>query len=227
MFKCASTTVLLILFAVSVRGVVAEDETSIKELRNAVVALSPTIDPREAELLSVTVHTMSRALAREYGVTGDPAVHNFLINTGQRKRGYCAHYARDIGTRLREMNFKTLMLHWGAAYAKTSDESNCLVVTARNQPFREGILLDAWRHGGRLFWSQVEKDREYDVGQRFARIRLGGHRESGTTAWKEDLQETAWLQPRPAPKAASKQKRRKATSSQSAPAIIDRAFARH
>src|SRR3954468_2245484 len=187
-------------------GAFAADEASIKSLTGALTGLSRDIDPREAELLSVTVHTMARDLAREYGVKGDPAFHNFLINTGRRQRGYCAHYVRDIGSHLREMNFKTLVLHWGAAYAKTSDESNVLVITARNQPFREGILLDAWRHGGRLFWSPVEKDREYDLGHR-VRHRIGGHPEIGLTAWKEDLQETEWLKYRQPTVKNTKQRR--------------------
>lgn len=175
----------------------AQDEQSIRDLRDAFVRLAPDVDPSEAELLSVTVHTMSRDLAREYGVTGDPAVHNFLINTGRRQRGYCAHYVRDIGTRLRTMNFKTLVFHWGAAYAKTSDESNCLVVTARNQRFQDGIVLDAWRHGGRLFWCKLKDDREYQLRIGSALNRLGGNPYSGIPAWKEDLQETAWLQSGP------------------------------
>jgi hypothetical protein len=182
----------------------AEDEASIKGLRDALVALSPDVDPNEAQLMSATVHDLSRSLAREYGVTGDPAVHNFLINIGKKKRGYCAHYVRDMGPRLARMNFKTLVMHWGAAYAKTSDESNCIVVTARNQRFEDGILLDAWRHGGKLFWSSIRNDREYDRGHHPTLNRSGGHNESGVSAWKEDLQETAWLQGRTYVKAQAK-----------------------
>ncbi len=74
-----------------------------------------TVDPHEAELLSLTAHTMSRRLAREYGVTWDPAIHNFLIHIGAKQRGICADYTRDIGARLKEFHFKTLVLHWGAA----------------------------------------------------------------------------------------------------------------
>src|SRR5437763_5499849 len=92
----------------------AADERSIKELTDAIVALGHDVDPEEAELLSVTVHSMTRSLAHEYGVALNPAFQNFLVNTGARKRGYCAHYVRDIGTRLRQMNFKTVVLHWGA-----------------------------------------------------------------------------------------------------------------
>src|SRR5438874_115997 len=128
---------LVILFLIAFASTVkARDEKSIEGLRNALVALAPNdVDPHEAELLSVTAHTMSRSLARQYGVILSPSFQNFLINIGARERGYCAHYTRDIGSRLKEFNFKTLVLHWGAFDAKGPDESNCLIVTARNQAF--------------------------------------------------------------------------------------------
>jgi hypothetical protein len=188
-------SVLILALAVCATAVWARDEKSINDLRDAIVALAPrSVDPHEAELLSVTAHNMSRQLAREYRVIGDPAIHNFLINIGARKRGICADYTRDIGSRLKEFHFKTLVLHWGAAYAKEPDENNGLVVTARNQPFIDGIVLDGWRKAGRLFWCPVRKDRDYEIGHRYLVGQLGGHPHSGITAWKEDLQETAWLQ---------------------------------
>jgi hypothetical protein len=188
-------SVLIFALVVCSSSVWARDEKSINDLRDALVALSPhNVDPHEAELLSVTAHTTSRRLAREYGVTWDPAIHNFLINIGAKKRGICADYTRDIGARLKEFHFKTLVLHWGAAYAKESDENNGLVVTARNQPFIDGIVLDGWRKAGRLFWCPVKSDREYEIGHRYLVGQLGGHPRSGVTAWKEDLQESARLQ---------------------------------
>ena len=200
--------VLIFASAVCATAVQAEDEKSINDLRDALVALSPrTVDPREAELLSVTAHTMSRQLAREYGVVGDPAIHNYLINIGVKKRGICADYTHDIGARLKEFHFKTLVLHWGAAYAKESDENNALVVTARNQPFVDGIVLDGWRRGGRLFWCAVKNDHEYEAGRRGLLGHLGGHLHTGITAWKEDLQETARLQENQSTKMEPKRKR--------------------
>jgi hypothetical protein len=199
-FALNSKATLVLVFAVCLGPIRAKDEESIKGLRDALVALAPDVDPHEAELLSVTAHTTSRRLAREYGVTWDPAIHNFLINIGVKQRGICADYTRDIGARLKEFHFKTLVLHWGAAYAKQADENNGLVVTARNQPFLDGIVLDGWRKAGRLFWCPVKKDREYEVGRRNLLGQLGGHPHSGITAWKEDLQETALLQEdRPSP----------------------------
>jgi hypothetical protein len=171
----------------------AQDEKSINGLRDALIALSPQIvDPSEATLLSETAHRTSRQLAREYGVTLEPGIHNFLIAIGAKKKGICADYTRDIGAKLKEFRFKTLLLHWGAAWAKESQENNGLVVTARNQSFIDGILLDGWRRGGRLFWCKLKDDREYDA------ARHGPHgylrSPSGITAWKEDPQETALLQ---------------------------------
>jgi hypothetical protein len=173
-----------------------QDEKSIQDLSAALVALSPrTVDPREAELLSTTAHTTSRQLAREYGVTGDPAFHNYLINIGVKKRGICADYTHDIGARLRDLRFKTLVVHWGTAWEKESGENNALIVTARNQSFYDGIVLDGWRRSGRLFWIHVKDDEEYEAGRHGFLGHLGGHARTGITAWKEDLQGTASLQP--------------------------------
>ena len=178
----------------------AQDEKSIKELSAALVALSPrTVDAREAELLSETAHRASRECAREYGVTGDPAVHNFLINIGAKKKGICADYTHDIGARLREMRFETLVLHWGTAWEKESSENNALIVTARNQSFYDGIVLDGWRRAGRLFWCHVKDDDEYEAGRHGFLGHLGGRARTGRTAWKEDPQGTASLQPPPLP----------------------------
>jgi hypothetical protein len=184
--KMNPTVVFILAFTICIGSVRARDERSINDLRKALVGLAPDVDPGEAELLSVTAHTTARGLAREYRIILNPEFQNFLINIGVRQRGYCAHYARDIGARLKELKPRTLVLHWGAAYAGTTGEDNCLVITARNRPFQDGIIIDGWRRAGRLFWCAVRKDHEYELEQHY------GH--SGITAWKEDLQETAWLQ---------------------------------
>jgi hypothetical protein len=164
----------------------ARDERSIKDLSKAFAALAPDVDPGEAEQLSVTAHTTARSLPAKYHLVLNPEFQCFLVNIGARKRGWCGHWTQDIGARLKELKLKTLVLHWGVAYEKTSSENNCLVVTARNQPFQDGIIIDGWRRAGRLFWCSVKKDDEYELEQHY------GH--SGITAWKENLQWTAWLQ---------------------------------
>ena len=177
--------VFIIAFVFCAGAVCASDEYSIKALRKTLVALASDVDPGEAELLSVTAHTTARSLAREYRVVLNPEFTVFLVNVGMRKRGWCGHWAQDIGAHLKELKLKTLVLHWGEAYPGTSSENNCLVVTARNQSFENGIIIDGWRRAGRLFWCQVKKDDEYELEQHF------GH--SGITAWKENTQWSAWL----------------------------------
>jgi len=187
------TVVFIIAFGVCIKAVWAADERSIKKLRDALVALAPDVDPGEAELVSVTAHTTSRSLAREYRVVWCAGVQNILINTGRRQRGFCGHYTRDIGERLKELKVKTLVLHWGAAFAGTMDENNGLVVTAINQPFENGILMDGWRNGGRLFWCALKEDSAYDLRLHPPRRpEPPGH--AGTTAWRENPLYTAWLQ---------------------------------
>jgi len=187
------TVVFIIAFGVCIKAVWAGDERSIKKLRDALVALAPDVDPAEAELVSVTAHTASRSLAREYRVVWCAGVQSILINTGRRQRGFCGHYTRDIGERLKELRLKTLVLHWGAAFAGTMDENNGLVVTAINQPFENGILMDGWRNGGRLFWCALKEDSAYDLRLHPPRRpEPPGH--AGTTAWRENPLYTAWLQ---------------------------------
>ena len=164
----------------------ANDERSIKDLTKALVALAPDVDPAEAQSLSVTAHTKARSLKKEYRVVLNPEFTVFLYNIGMRKRGWCGHWAQDIGAELKELKLKTLVLHWGEAYPNTTSENNALVVTARNQPFQDGIIIDGWRRAGRLFWCPVLRDDEYEVEQHY------GH--SGITVWKENMKWSTWLQ---------------------------------
>ena len=151
------------------------EEKSVTGLRDALVALAPSVDRAEADTMSVTAHAAARDLVREYHMVSLPSLHNFFIHIGLRQRGFCFDWSRDIGARLKALKLKTLTLHWGAAFPGTERENNCLVITARGQPFQQGIILDGWRRAGRrLWWSQVGDDTKYE--------------------WDEDMAETAWLQ---------------------------------
>ena len=41
----------------------------------------------------------------------------------------------------------------------TLREHNSLVVTAHRLPFAQGVVLDAWRHSGRLWFGGVATDK--------------------------------------------------------------------
>ena len=91
---------------------------------------------------------------------GTPIFNNFLVYHGLRKRGYCYQWTEDLLVALDALKLKTFELHWGESYAGTWRENNCLVVTAKGQPFDRGMILDCWRHFGQLRWNLVLSDED-------------------------------------------------------------------
>ena len=130
-------------------------------LRGRIAALGPTVRPDEAQLIARCAYITGRELKQEWKVVWPPGLQNFLVNTGARKGGLCFQFATELLLRLDALKVKTLELHWAESYEATASEHNVIVVTAVGQPFSQGILLDNWRYGGRLFWGPVTGDPEY------------------------------------------------------------------
>jgi hypothetical protein len=136
--------------------------------------LSATVDTEEAQTVAgCAFHTAAR-LTREYRVVRPALLQNVLVNAGLRKRGLCFHWTEDLLSSLQKLKLRTLQLRWGIARPGTWREHNCVVVTARRQPFAEGVVLDLWRYGGRLYWGRVEADHYpwREDGSEYARARL-------------------------------------------------------
>jgi hypothetical protein len=130
-------------------------------LRNRLAALSPTVQPEEAQRVGRCAYTTGRELQREWRVVWPPGLQNFLVHTGARKGGLCFQWATELLLRLDALKLETLELHWAESFERTASEHNVIVVTARGQPFQQGILLDNWRYGGRLIWGPVTGDPHY------------------------------------------------------------------
>jgi hypothetical protein len=84
------------------------------------------------------------------------------VNLGLRTRGLCWHWARDMAARLNQAGFKTLDLHM----ARSKPESfrighSTLIISAKGDKHTDGIVLDPWRYGGKVFWSATEADSKY------------------------------------------------------------------
>jgi hypothetical protein len=134
----------------------------IDALRQDILALGNEgeIDPDEAALLADTSVRHGMELARQYRMVRPIEIHNTLVNLGLRQRGLCYQTAEDMYVRLRELDLKTLQLHWGVAHkGDLWLEHSGVIVTARGRPFSSGLVLDAWRHAGRLRWAWVGGDR--------------------------------------------------------------------
>jgi len=137
-----------------------KDVAKAEELANQLAALSRRVDPNEAKLLAECAYATVAQLRQEYRMFGTPIFNNFLVYHGWRKRGYCFQWTEDLLLALDTLKLKTLELHWGDAYRDTWRENNCLVVTAKGQPFERGMILECWRHFGHLRWNLVPSDQD-------------------------------------------------------------------
>jgi hypothetical protein len=130
-------------------------------LRARLVALSPSVNPEEARRVVYIAYTTGLELARKWEMGTSPTVHSFLINIGVKKAGYCHQFATELLLRVDAQKLKTLELHWAESEAGTETEHNVIAVTARGQPFAEGIMLDNWRRSGRLLWGPLDGDPDH------------------------------------------------------------------
>ena len=132
----------------------------IKNLQERLAALAGSTDKTEAWLISETSIHYSLILSNEYRLVRPALLHNLLVKFGLRDRGLCYHWTTDLMTCLKELDLKSYRLHWGVAYRGSNLwEHNSVVVTARDQDFEKGIILDPWRYSGDLYWAPVKKDK--------------------------------------------------------------------
>jgi hypothetical protein len=125
------------------------------------MALSPTVRQDEARRVVRCAYTTGVELRREWQVVWPPGLQVVLANTGKKKGGLCYQWATELLLRLASMKLQTLEFHWAESFANRFSEHNVIVMTAKGQPFEQGILLDNWRYGGHLVYGPAAADPEY------------------------------------------------------------------
>lgn len=141
------------------------EQTKIAELTKAIAALGPDVDPAEAARVArIAVEYPLFTLAPRYGIVDPPLIHNMKVNMGIKPRGLCKDWADDMEARLKQENLQTLGLHRAIANADNLRiEHSTVIVSARGDPMKSGIVLDPWREGGGvLVWNKVLDDPKYD-----------------------------------------------------------------
>ena len=136
------------------------DVAKAEKLTDELASLSRSVNRDEAKLLADCAFSTVTKLRREYRMFGTPIFNNFLIYHGLRKRGYCYQWSEDLLVTLDKLNLKSLEVRWGEYDPNTWRENNCIVVTAKGQPFNRGIMLECWRHLGHLYFGLVASDWE-------------------------------------------------------------------
>jgi len=139
------------------------DVAKAEKLADELASLSPRVNREEAKLLADCAFATVTKLRRDYRMFGTPIFNNFLIYHGLRKRGYCYQWSEDLLVALDALGFKSLEVRWGEHDPNTWRENNCIVVTAKGQPFKRGIMLECWRHLGHLYFGPVASDWEVYV----------------------------------------------------------------
>jgi len=130
-------------------------------LEAALVALGGDIDGNESRLLAQEAVYHSMRLAESYELIRPPILHNTYVNTGVRKRGLCIHWTEDLLKHFEQLELKGFQFFWGIAEGEGlfRIQHSSVVVTAKDKPFDEGIVLDPWRNSGRLYWGLVKEDK--------------------------------------------------------------------
>ncbi|MBS0657379.1 MAG: hypothetical protein JSR82_03930 [Verrucomicrobia bacterium] len=115
----------------------------------------------ERRRIAETAVQTGAELARRYGVTTGPWIHNTMVNVGLRERGLCWQWAEDLTDALGRLGLRGHEVHWGKANGGTLREHNTVVVTARGQDFADGLVLDPWRGSGVIFAVRTREDPKY------------------------------------------------------------------
>lgn len=123
----------------------------------------PHISHAEAKRLSHTAIDYSRGLAKTYNVTTPPLVHNFLVNVGAKDRGLCYQWGDDLQRHLQNQHYRTVQFKpVGAFIGSYWREHNAVVALPKGaKDLRRGVLLDAWRNSGELYFVPINNDPEY------------------------------------------------------------------
>ncbi|HIP62071.1 MAG TPA: hypothetical protein EYG98_05890 [Sulfurovum sp.] len=135
-----------------------------KLLYKLIMKSGSKIDPKEAKIISNEAISYSRKLSKHYGTTTTPLFHNFSVNVGIKDRGLCYHWSDDLYLYLRKYHFTTIQMKPVGAYIGSYwQEHNALVVLPiGSSDMNSGVLLDPWRDSGKLYFSSINNDPEYN-----------------------------------------------------------------
>lgn len=145
-----------------VKKIDEETVVNIETLSEMIQELSGEINPQEAQNLAYQTIYYAMHLANEYDLVAPPSYQNYLVNQKQRERGLCYHWARDILAYLKKEEYPTLGIYEVVSNkGEYFFEHHAISITAKGKPFDEGILLDAWRNSGTLFFTRIKDDPAY------------------------------------------------------------------
>ncbi|MGH0032297.1 MAG: hypothetical protein ACQGVC_21095 [Myxococcota bacterium] len=138
----------------------SSDADALGALEAALLALPGEITADDAARLAAGALDATADLHAHYRPLRPPHVGNMAYHMGLRERALCCHWARDLLHALSALDLESVQLHWGVAhYGSALREHSAVVAVPRGGSFEQGLVLDAWRHSGRLLHVRVDRDR--------------------------------------------------------------------
>lgn len=145
----------------------ALSSSNVKRLSQALQSLDANIPQQEADYLAWDIYHKSEELIESYALVSPPQFHNFLVNTGVKEKGLCYHFSDALYSHLKSQRYENFDFHLvGANIGEYWSEHNALVVAAKGCRsdaciLNNGILIDAWRNSGEVYYSRVSEDKSY------------------------------------------------------------------
>lgn len=125
---------------------------------------------KESTKLSKDIFEKTVALTKEFELTSPPLWHNTLVNIGLRRKGLCYHWSDTLYLHLLTQGYTSVEFHLVVAnIGEYLWEHNALVVVKKGGKVEEGIVVDAWRNSGKLYFSKVKEDQKYKWSHRSKR----------------------------------------------------------
>ena len=138
-----------------------------------------SIEKKEADMLAREIYNKTQSLSKEYELVSPPQYHNFLVNIGLRQKGLCYHFSDALYFHLKAHEYKNFDFHLvGANIGEYWREHNALVVVPKGCESeicikKHGIVIDAWRDSGNLFYAKLNEDKAYKWTHRSERCKMG------------------------------------------------------
>ncbi|MDM5271350.1 hypothetical protein PGH07_04100 [Sulfurovum sp. zt1-1] len=129
--------------------------------------LGENISVQEADYLAWDIYHKSYELTEAFELVSPPQFHNFLVNVGIREKGLCYHFSDALYLYLKSQRYESFDFHLvGANIGEYWSEHNALVVVAKNCISEKciqnnGIVIDAWRNSGEVYYSRFNEDMHY------------------------------------------------------------------
>ncbi len=125
----------------------------------ALKQLNPAASAENARVLARVAVEKSADLRQSYHIQLNHNLHNLLVYWGLKDRGFCWHWQTDLGLALGNpahpaFEVRRIWAHPGSLF----HEHHALVVVPAGAAWENGLVLDAWRDEGRLWFGPVKTD---------------------------------------------------------------------